>query len=642
MSRRRSLPRVASDCVRAIVVGGLLAPPLVVMAPAPAGAVVTATGVVAWGINLTGQLGDGTTTRHYTPAAVSGLSDANQLAAGLQHSVARRAGGTLVAWGDNSSGQLGDTTTTQRNAPVPVSGVSGVTTVAAPPGGSYTLALLATGAVMAWGENASGQLGLPADSAAHPTPAVIGALASGVSAIAAGDNHALAVMADGSVRAWGDNTSGQLGDGTTTPHSTPAPVSGLGAGSGVVAVAAGAGFSLALKADGSVMSWGSNDQGVLGTGTYGTNQLSAGPVRNDGNTGPLTGVKTLVAADRHVLAQMSDGSVEVWGSDQEGELGRGQASASSPLPLVVAGVVGVTTVAAGYDFDMVLAGSEMRVWGNNGQGQLGLGFNDSSGCFCQPSPRLVTVAARGPQPSMAGGTFHAMVLALHTAPGVRAFPGISVFRPSSDGWYFFSPAASATYGTSGDIAVPGDYDGDGNIDIAVFRPSSGVWYIHPSGGGPDVITAWGTNGDIPVPGDYDGDGKTDIAVFRPSTGTWYIKNSDGSTTSTFWGASGDIPVPGDYNGDGKTDIAVFRPSTGTWYIKNSDGTITSTKWGTTGDIPVPGDYDGDGKTDIAVFRPTTSTWYIHPSGGGPDITTAWGANGDMPLPIPWAIRQFFF
>jgi hypothetical protein len=82
--------------------------------------------------------------------------------------------------------------------------------------------------------------------------------------------------------------------------------------------------------------------------------------------------------------------------------------------------------------------------------------------------------------------------------------------------------------------VPGDYDGDGDTDIAVFRPSAGVWFVQ---GGPTV--AFGTNGDIPVPGDYDGDGDTDIAVFRPSAGVWFVM---GGPTVAF-GASGDVPLP---------------------------------------------------------------------------------------------------
>ncbi len=121
-------------------------------------------------------------------------------------------------------------------------------------------------------------------------------------------------------------------------------------------------------------------------------------------------------------------------------------------------------------------------------------------------------------------------------------------------------------------AAPADFKGNGTTDVSVFRPSTGTWFVQ---GGPAV--SFGTSGDIPVPGAYNGDGKTDVAVFRPSTGQWFISGGP----SVNFGTSGDIPVPGDYNGDGKTDIGVFRPSTGQWF------TPAQTAYGVAGDIPLP-------------------------------------------------------
>lgn len=141
-----------------------------------------------------------------------------------------------------------------------------------------------------------------------------------------------------------------------------------------------------------------------------------------------------------------------------------------------------------------------------------------------------------------------------------------------------------------DIAISGDFDGDGITDVGVRRPCTEFWYIKNSSGvdyisgNEDGITRrrFGNQAsDIPVPADYDGDGRTDLAVRRPSNQTWYILNSsgvdamtgfgDGITRRTFGAQEADIPVVADYNGDGKADLAVRRPSTMYWYILNSSG-----------------------------------------------------------------------
>ena len=225
---------------------------------------------------------------------------------------------------------------------------------------------------------------------------------------------------------------------------------------------------------------------------------------------------------------------------------------------------------------------------------------------------------------------------------------ITVFRPSTGGWYDlhsstnYTSSTAHTWGASTDTVVPGDYDADGIIDPAVFRPSTGGWYVLNSSTGYTTSfgVIWGASTDVPVPGDYDGDGKIDPAVFRPSTGGWYYLNSSTNYTTSgavIWGMSADTPVQGDYDADGKTDLAVFRPSTGEWFVLKSSTNFTVSVvviWGIGTDKTVPGDYDGDGKTDPAVFRPSTGGWYFLKSSTNFTSSGAaiWGASSDVPVP----------
>ena len=223
--------------------------------------------VWVWGDNEYGQLGDGTTTNKSTPVQVFGLAGISAIAAGSDHTVALKNDGTVWAWGYNCYGQLGDGTATERHTPVQVSGLTAVTAIAA--GGDHAVALKSDGTVRAWGDNWCGELGNGTrnDSSTPVEPWGL----TGVTAIAAGYAHTVALKTDGTVCAWGFNQYGELGAVTTNwCWLTPVQVSGL---TGATAIAGGDRHTVALRADGTVVAWGDDEYGELGDGHSDINPL---------------------------------------------------------------------------------------------------------------------------------------------------------------------------------------------------------------------------------------------------------------------------------------------------------------------------------------------------------------------------------
>jgi alpha-tubulin suppressor-like RCC1 family protein len=270
--------------------------------------------VWAWGANIHGQLGLGDYTSHSSPVQVTALgSNVTALAAGEWHTLARKGDGSVWAWGANDNGQLGLGDYTSRSSPVQVTALgSNVASLAA--SGYHTLALKGDGTVWAWGNNWAGQLGL-GDTTDRSSPVQVTALGSNVVALVAGWNHTLALKGDGTVWAWGYNYYGQLGLGDAASHSSPVQVTALG--SNVTTLAAGGQHTLALKGDGTVWAWGFNTSGQLGLGDT-THRSSPVQVTALGSN-----VTALAAGANHTLALKGDGTVWAWGYNYDGELGLG-------------------------------------------------------------------------------------------------------------------------------------------------------------------------------------------------------------------------------------------------------------------------------------------------------------------------------
>jgi len=203
---------------------------------------------------------------------VEGLDDVTTIAAGENHALAVKKDGTVWAWGLNVGGQLGDGTTEDRDMPVRVQGdLDNVIAVASQE--SYSLALRNDGTVWAWGRSENDILG------EKSTVPVQVQNMNDVTAIAVGYKHALALKSDGTIWAWGRNGDGELGDGSTTSKLIPVQVKGL---SNATAIAGGFYYSLALKSDGTVWAWGHNSKGELG---YGIKNDSRTPARVIGYEG---------------------------------------------------------------------------------------------------------------------------------------------------------------------------------------------------------------------------------------------------------------------------------------------------------------------------------------------------------------------
>ncbi|MGW7444674.1 RCC1 domain-containing protein [Kitasatospora sp. NPDC054795] len=357
----------------------------------------------SWGNNRSGQLGDGTWADLRTTAtAVLGLTSADvvKIAAGgsgatLGHGLALLADRTVQSWGVNGSGQLGDGTVFSHNTPGRVVDLADATDIAA--GGAHSLALLADGTVRAWGQNNHGQLGngTGADSG---VPVRVEGLHK-VVAIAAGLHHSLALREDGTVWAWGYNSNGQLGDGTSTNRGLPARVVGL---TGVSRIAAGASHNLVLVgapgAGAAVKAWGYNATGQLGDNTT-INRYT--PVATHGAwTG---GVTRIAAGCNHSMAVVdTDHRLKAWGQNTAGQLGDGT-TVFRVTPVTVPGLSGVRLVAGGREHTVALSGtSTVHSWGSNGSGQLGDGTTADSST---PVPTLTALTGIDKLAAPVGGDF---------------------------------------------------------------------------------------------------------------------------------------------------------------------------------------------------------------------------------------------
>lgn len=320
--------------------------------------------VRCWGGSEDGQTGAHTAAQR-APKTVDGLVAVAQIGVGPFHSCARTSAGTVRCWGSNGLGQLGDGTTASRAAPVTVTGLTGVAQVAL--GESHTCARRFDGSVWCWGFNGSGQLG-DGTWSDHRAPRPVMSLGERLRAesLAAGHFHTCARTDDGGVWCWGFNGAGQLGDGTRADRLAPVRVVGLPPGVMVERVAAGRHHTCALLEDGTAWCWGENASGQLGDGSTADR---ATPQR-------VRGVRDLVEVslgDRHTCARRVEGAVFCWGANADGQLGDGT-SEDRALPTALPTLRDVAQIALGDRHSCARLGDgSVRCWGDNDRGAVGDG-----------------------------------------------------------------------------------------------------------------------------------------------------------------------------------------------------------------------------------------------------------------------------
>jgi alpha-tubulin suppressor-like RCC1 family protein len=412
-----------------------------------------------------GQLGHNSTSAYRVPATTELYGKTIvAVTAGDSHSLALDSNGVLYSWGSNSDGQLGNNSTTSSSVPIVVNTTSGVsalhgkTVVAIAAGIKFSMALASDGTVATWGADEGwGKLG-NGSSEARSVPVAVstsGALAGKtITAIAAGQDHCLALASDGTLYAWGCSHHGRLGSNVYFNPSTPVavPMTGVLAGKTIVRIAAGAGHGLALASDGVLVGWGLNYNGQVGSGSTEFQLLAPVLVNLSGALAGKT-LSALAAGREHSVALASDGTMYAWGMGEGGRLGNGLGTDSLvPVAVSTSGVLSgrtLTAIATGASHSLALANDgTVYAWGTNSgasAGALGDGTSTNS---------LVPVA-------------------VSTTSGISALAGATVLRLSTSVVAPFSlVVASSPLGVPNAPVIVSANAADGQVTVTFHPPSS--------------------------------------------------------------------------------------------------------------------------------------------------------------------------
>ncbi len=316
-----------------------------------------------WGQNSSGQLGQGDVVLRSSPTQVGTLTTWTHASAyGTAHIAAIQSDGTLWTWGTGGSGELGHGDTVSRSSPTQVGTLT--TWVHTVTGGSSTLALKSDGTLWGWGANTFGRLGF-GDAVARSSPAQVGTLTSWTHEFGVKSAQSNFMRSGGTLWATGQNfyAFGAIGDGTIVAKSSPIQIGSL---TTWVAVSCGGSYgSSALKSDGTLWAWGGNTSGRLGQNNTVT---TSSPVQ----VGTLKSWVDVSDGVGYTAARKADGTLWMWGNNGSGSLGLGDVIKRSS-PTQVGSLTSWTKVSAGQVTFAIQSDGTLWTWGNNTYGRLGLG-----------------------------------------------------------------------------------------------------------------------------------------------------------------------------------------------------------------------------------------------------------------------------
>ena len=316
----------------------------------------------AWGNNTYGQLGDGTTIDKLTPVQIGTSSDWTDISCGLNHNMALKANGTLWSWGRNLYGQLGDGTTVNKTVPTQVG--TETNWVSIETRYHHNLGIKSNGTLWGWGQNLFGQVGDGTNgvlSVAVPTQ--VGADTNWKTA-ATGNSHSLAIKTNGTLWGWGNNLSGQLGNGAYNDNITPLQI---GTSTDWKTVDAGYDFTIATKTNNTLWSCGANTYGELGLNNSTMN------VNNFTQVGTATTWDIVSCGRSHVVASRNYGALFAWGQNNYGQIGNGSTT-NLYTPTLQLNVNSWIAVSTGFYHSLAIDNDGgLYTWGYNSNGQLGNG-----------------------------------------------------------------------------------------------------------------------------------------------------------------------------------------------------------------------------------------------------------------------------